>query len=102
VPDPTAACPFGEVAGDPAAPGIVFVHGTRMAAAYWHVRMEVLGQRFRVVAVDLPGHGRRRTVYGRDHANALSAYPGPVLSAAVGEFAEPACGFGAVTWEGTG
>jgi pimeloyl-ACP methyl ester carboxylesterase len=61
VPDLAAACPFGEVAGDPAAPGIVFVHGTRMSAAYWHVQMEALGRGFRVVAVDLPGHGRRRT-----------------------------------------
>ena len=50
----------GLVAGSEAAPGIVFVHGTRMAAAYWHAQLIGLSDRFRVVAVDLPGHGARR------------------------------------------
>lgn len=58
--DPSAPSSFAEVAGPATAPGIVFVHGTRMAAAYWHVQLAALRDQFRVVAVDLPGHGRRR------------------------------------------
>jgi pimeloyl-ACP methyl ester carboxylesterase len=48
------------VAGPEDAPGIVLVHGTRMAGAYWHRQVAALSDRFRVVAVDLPGHGARR------------------------------------------
>jgi pimeloyl-ACP methyl ester carboxylesterase len=51
---------FAEVGGAPDAPGIVFVHGTRMAGAYWHAQLLALQDRFHVVAVDLPGHGSRR------------------------------------------
>lgn len=51
---------FAEVAGPPTAPGIVFVHGTRMAAAYWRAQAVALRDQFHVVAVDLPGHGHRR------------------------------------------
>jgi pimeloyl-ACP methyl ester carboxylesterase len=47
-------------AGSEDAPGIVLVHGTRMAGAYWHRQVAALSDRFRVVAVDLPGHGARR------------------------------------------
>lgn len=50
----------GEIAGPEDAPGIVLVHGTRMAGAYWRVQLEALQDRFRVVAVDLPGHGALR------------------------------------------
>jgi pimeloyl-ACP methyl ester carboxylesterase len=52
---------FAEVAGAADAPGIVFVHGTRMAAAYWRAQLVALQDSFRVVAVDLPGHGGRRS-----------------------------------------
>jgi pimeloyl-ACP methyl ester carboxylesterase len=51
---------FADVGGAADAPGIVFVHGTRMAAPYWHAQLVALQDRFRVVAVDLPGHGARR------------------------------------------
>lgn len=51
---------LAEVSGPEDAPGIVLVHGTRMAAAYWHAQQTALQDRFRVVAVDLPGHGRNR------------------------------------------
>jgi pimeloyl-ACP methyl ester carboxylesterase len=50
----------GEVAGREDSPGLVLVHGTRMAGAYWRAQTLALADRFRVVAVDLPGHGRRR------------------------------------------
>jgi pimeloyl-ACP methyl ester carboxylesterase len=47
--------------GDPNAPGIVFVHGTRMAGAYWHEQLISLSDSYYSVAPDLPGHGARRT-----------------------------------------
>lgn len=50
----------GECAGREDAPGLVLVHGTRMAGAYWRAQTLALADRFRVLAVDLPGHGRRQ------------------------------------------
>jgi len=50
----------GLVGGSGAAAGIVFVHGTRVSGAYWHVQLAALSRQFRTVAVDLPGHGSRR------------------------------------------
>lgn len=46
-----------DVAGPVDAPTIVFVHGTRLTRAAWAPQMEALSDTFRVVAVDLPGHG---------------------------------------------
>ncbi len=39
------------------APGIVFVHSTRMTRAMWWPQLRRLSGSFRCVAVDLPGHG---------------------------------------------
>jgi pimeloyl-ACP methyl ester carboxylesterase len=39
------------------APGIVFVHGTRLTRAQWMPQLRRLAGSFRCVAVDLPGHG---------------------------------------------
>jgi pimeloyl-ACP methyl ester carboxylesterase len=50
----------GECAGRQDSPGLVLVHGTRMAGAYWRAQTLALAERFRVLAVDLPGHGCRR------------------------------------------
>lgn len=41
------------------APAIVFLHGTRMTRAQWYPQLRRLADRYRCVAVDLPGHGRR-------------------------------------------
>ncbi|MEU6676460.1 alpha/beta hydrolase [Streptomyces sp. NPDC046925] len=38
---------------------IVFVHGTRFSAGQWSVQVAALRDEFPVVAVDLPGHGKR-------------------------------------------
>ena len=46
-----------DVAGPATAPAIVFVHGTRLTRSSWTPQMEVLRDSFRVVAMDLPGHG---------------------------------------------
>lgn len=45
--------------GPPGAPAIVFLHGTRLSRASWTTQLEALGDAFRVIAVDLPGHGDR-------------------------------------------
>ncbi len=52
--DPTiiAAGPLG-------APAIVFLHGTRLTRSAWTSQLDGLGGEFRVIAVDLPGHGAR-------------------------------------------
>lgn len=53
-----AAVAPGVIATGPAdAPAIVLVHGTRLSKAYWSPQLRDLGSDFRVVAVDLPGHG---------------------------------------------
>ncbi|HET7168114.1 MAG TPA: alpha/beta fold hydrolase [Candidatus Limnocylindrales bacterium] len=44
--------------GPAGAPSIVFVHGTRLTRTMWRAQMDDLGDRYRVVALDLPGHGR--------------------------------------------
>jgi pimeloyl-ACP methyl ester carboxylesterase len=45
--------------GPTEAPTIVFLHGTRLTRALWAVQLDALGDEFRVIAVDLPGHGGR-------------------------------------------
>jgi pimeloyl-ACP methyl ester carboxylesterase len=47
------------VTGPDAGPPIVFVHGTRLTRAMWVAQAARLGGEFRVVSVDLPGHGTR-------------------------------------------
>jgi len=39
-------------------PPIVFVHGTRLSRTMWRAQMDDLRDTYRVVALDLPGHGR--------------------------------------------
>jgi pimeloyl-ACP methyl ester carboxylesterase len=46
-----------EVAGPPDAPPIVLIHGTRLSRAAWRPQIDDLADEFRVIAVDLPGHG---------------------------------------------
>ncbi len=43
--------------GDPDAPAILFLHGIRLGAAIWQLHATALASRYRIVAVDLPGHG---------------------------------------------
>jgi pimeloyl-ACP methyl ester carboxylesterase len=46
-------------AGDPGAPAIVFIHGTRLTRAQWAPQMRRLARTCRCVALDLPAHGTR-------------------------------------------
>ena len=48
-------------AGGPAgAPAIVFLHGIRVTRLMWKPQVEQLRNEFRVIALDLPGHGAQR------------------------------------------
>jgi pimeloyl-ACP methyl ester carboxylesterase len=38
-------------------PALVFVHGWSCDRSYWHEQLEVFSQQFKVVAMDLAGHG---------------------------------------------
>jgi pimeloyl-ACP methyl ester carboxylesterase len=46
-----------DIGGPSAAPVICFLHGTRLTRGMWAAQMLELGDAYRVVAVDLPGHG---------------------------------------------
>ena len=65
----TPAEPY-DVDGPADAPAIVFVHGTRLSRAMWRAQMDDLRDAYRVVAVDLPGHG---ALGGRSFALATAA-----------------------------
>lgn len=49
--------PTYDVDGPPDGPPIVFVHGTGLSRAMWRAQMDDLRDTYRVVALDLPGHG---------------------------------------------
>lgn len=49
-----------DVAGPLGAPAIVFVHGMRVTRRMWQPQMESLACDFRLIAIDLPGHGSLR------------------------------------------
>lgn len=50
-----------EAAGPVGAPSIVFQHGMRLTRQMWQPQMEFLTTEFRVIAVDLAGHGALRS-----------------------------------------
>jgi pimeloyl-ACP methyl ester carboxylesterase len=53
----TRPAPTTITAGPEDAPVIVFVHGTRLTRAAWHAQLDAMSDSYRVVAMDLPGHG---------------------------------------------
>lgn len=46
-----------DIDGPADGPPIVFVHGTRLSRTMWRAQMDDLRDTYRVVALDLPGHG---------------------------------------------
>lgn len=48
-----------DVAGPADGPAIVFVHGTRLTRGMWAPQVERLADAYRVITLDLPGHGAR-------------------------------------------
>lgn len=57
-PEPAGARPWVAI-GPVDAPAIVFIHATRFTRTQWYPQVRRLADRFRCVAIDLPGHGRR-------------------------------------------
>ncbi|HEV2298019.1 MAG TPA: alpha/beta hydrolase [Candidatus Acidoferrales bacterium] len=51
-----------EIAGPVGAPAIVFLHGIRVTRRMWQLQIERLKGEFRVIALDLPGHGSQRGI----------------------------------------
>lgn len=47
-----------DIDGPADGPPIVFIHGTRLSRTMWRAQMDDLRDTYRVVALDLPGHGR--------------------------------------------
>ncbi len=47
-----------DIDGPADGPPIVFVHGTRLSRTMWRAQMDDLRDAYRVIALDLPGHGR--------------------------------------------
>ena len=55
----TPAAPPWTAVGPRDAPAIVFVHATRLTRAQWSAQLRHLSGRYRIIALDLPGHGVR-------------------------------------------
>ena len=53
----TRAAAAYDVEGPIDGPPIVFVHGTRLSRSMWRPQMDTLRDTYRVIALDLPGHG---------------------------------------------
>lgn len=47
-----------DIEGPADGPPIVFLHGTRLTRSMWRAQMADLRDAYRVIALDLPGHGR--------------------------------------------
>jgi 2-succinyl-6-hydroxy-2,4-cyclohexadiene-1-carboxylate synthase len=60
---PDYAC---TTSGNPAFPGIVFLHGFLGSSDEWLPIAGLLGDRFHCILVDLPGHGRTKVPSGAD------------------------------------
>ena len=55
--DPAVSRRSYDVDGPPDGPAIIFIHGTRLTRTAWAAQMADLRDEFRVIAMDLPGHG---------------------------------------------
>ncbi|HWC28194.1 MAG TPA: alpha/beta hydrolase [Solirubrobacteraceae bacterium] len=78
-----ASAPFGRVStrvvsdGPRDAPPLLLVHGLMMSSYSWRYLFELLGERYRLVAPDLPGAGRSDAVPDRAHTpRALATFVG--------------------------
>ncbi len=58
--------------GPPGRPTLLFVHGIRLGRAIWEPHAAHLTERYRVVTLDLPGHGSLvKTRFTQEHVDAL-------------------------------
>lgn len=75
----SAGCPINYLAwGDEGAPGLVFVHGGAAHAHWWSFLVPLLADHYRVVAMDLSGHGDS----GRRDEYPLAAWADEVMAVA--------------------
>lgn len=58
--------------GDRAAPVIVLLHGTGSNAFTWEGWARALGSRYRLISIDLPGHGLTGRIAGGDYSDAAA------------------------------
>lgn len=68
-------CLAVRISGKDDAPPLVLLHAITTNAAMWATQLPLLEQHFRVIAVDLPGHGRSPLLAG---APSLAAYAAAV------------------------
>lgn len=59
---------------------IIMIHGLGGNASHWKRNIETLSQKFRCIAVDLPGYGRSSTAERTDAANQLDFYADVIAS----------------------
>ena len=68
-------------AANASAPGIVFVHGNSASAGTWRHQFDgALATRYRLVAIDLPGHGDSARATHPDIGYALPGYAAALLA----------------------
>jgi pimeloyl-ACP methyl ester carboxylesterase len=73
-----------EVLGADSGPTVVFVHGWTCSLRFWQYQLLELGDRYRLVAFDLRGHGHSEGAAGGDYSmDALAADLDAVLNACV-------------------
>jgi pimeloyl-ACP methyl ester carboxylesterase len=75
--------------GAPGAPVLLLVHGLGASTAWWNPVVPCLADTYRVIRVDLPGHGRSTGPSGDgDRADALAEYGIPAHAKRVGAVLE--------------
>lgn len=62
-------------------PAVVLLHGLGSSAADWAPQVAAFGERFRVLAIDLRGHGRSRPARGRLTVEGMADDVGAALTA---------------------
>ncbi|HEV2673292.1 MAG TPA: alpha/beta fold hydrolase [Aliidongia sp.] len=67
--------------GPPDAPALVFLHGFGGDLLTWHFCLVAFSSRFRVIALDLPGHGRSTMDVGRGTLAEMVAWIDQALAA---------------------
>jgi len=67
--------------GRPEAPPLVFLHGFGGDLLTWHYCLVAFANRFRVIALDLPGHGRSTMDVGTGTLAEMVAWTGEALTA---------------------
>ena len=67
----------GRTAGVDMRPAVVLLHAIATSSALWDAQIEVLAEHFRVIALDLPGHGGSAVL---PSAGSIEDYAGAVLA----------------------